>query len=478
MHNTGQLMRRLPATVLMLMIPFLPMAQDAAPQETATQTAAPEQPATEDPPSKPLVIGALEESPGLEPLQREKKTKSKNWERFRLGANMQLMSSFNEIRSKSANSIVYRNIQINTGEIRFEPRVEDSGRISVNPIREGADLGFAVNVDIINDPRKDEGALQDNAIQPGLLLSLNAAYDIKTWRHGTLFLQLDGSYMSSDVGGIEVAVDIAEQAILNPVDQDLTADDPFANYQYIFPDAGTLVQTPIALSGIWQFRPRSPFRPYVGVGVGYMFTNLKDSPSLIDLNNELRGIEYKWEARGEVISQGTLGFDADGNEAAIITARSTSEWMWTAQGGLEYNVNRNWSMYFSATLFQTPASVQMAALGYKEFGDGIDRNDQINDVDGIASEDDLVRAILSLPVDEAVELIADINDVSTDQSQNERSYYTTYPVELGTPVEIELPNPTNPSSPTQINRQSKLFVHAGDIRLDSFSVGLGFRYRY
>ena len=96
----------------------------------------------------------------------------------------------------------------------------------------------------------------------------------------------------------------------------------------------------------------------------------------------------------------------------------------------------------------------------------------------ISSEQDLVRAILALPVDEAVALVVDIADVSTDLSQNERAFYTTYPVELGTPVEIELPNPTDPNAPTLISRQSKLFVQAGDIRLDSFSVGLGFRYRY
>jgi hypothetical protein len=209
-----------------------------------------------------------------------------------------------------------------------------------------------------------------------------------------------------------------------------------------------------------------------------MFTSLSDSPSLDDLNNELRGIEYNWVVRGETIESGILGFDADGNEVAIITARSTSDLMWTAQGGLEYNINRNWSLYFSATLLQTPASVQMAALGYTEFGLGIARNDFVNDVDGINSEDDLVRALLSLPVDQAVDLINDIGDVSSDAAQNERSYFTVFPVELGDPVEIEIPNPTDPNGPTTINRQSKIFVRAGDIRLDSFSVGLGFRYRY
>ena len=381
------------------------------------------------------------------------------------------MSGDGELRSTAANTVIFRNININSSDIRFEPRVEDSGRISIYPVVESGLLNFGVTNDFINDPRKDEGALMTSAVEETLWGDVNIAVDIKSWRHGTLYVQADVGYYSGNVGPIEVAVDIAEEAILNPVDQDLTADDPFANYQFIYPSAGTVTQVPMSVSGLWQFRPRSPFRPYIGVGVGYMTVDVSDSAQLNEVNAQLAGIEYNWIVQGELIDSGQL-------PETLITVNPQSNALYTVRGGLEYNVNRNWSIYISANYIQTAARVQYRALGYQDFGIGIGRNDQINDVEGITGEDAFIQRLLSLPVEEAVALVADVDETSDIPSENERSYYTVFPVALGTPIDIEIPNPTDPNAPTTVTRQSKIFVRGGDVQMDSFSMGLGFRYRF
>jgi outer membrane protein W len=323
----------------------------------------------------------------------------------------------------------------------------------------------------IRDPRQDTGVLQSTKIEDTLWLNLHGAYDIKTWRHGTLYTQLDLGYYKAEMNSIEVAIDIAEEAILNPSDQDLTADDPFANYQFIYPRIGTLTQIPVSLSGLWQFRPRSPFRPYVGLGLGYNSISLEDSGSLNTLNQDLAGIDYRWVMRGELMTEGNLP-----DETITVDIESNS--MWLAQGGLEYNLNRKWSIFFSSEFMSTNARVQVRALGYQRLGEGIRKNNTVEDVEGITSEEVLQARILSLPVDEAVLLVANIDETSPIPWENQRTYFTSFPVVLGGEIDIQVPNPLQPGSPSSVTRTTKLFVHGGDVPLDSFSVGIGFRYRY
>lgn len=432
----------------------------------------------QDDPPRQVIIGTLEERPDLEPL-KVKKDHSALWERVRLGLNLSVMQGLGDIRSHSSNSILFRNISINDSVIRFEPRIESNGRISIAPVVIGGDLGFRVTNDFIRDPRKDSGIFQSTAIAQNVWGELNLAVDIKTWRHGTLLAQIDVGYYSGDGGEIEVAVDIAEESIINPVDQDLTADDPFANYQFIYPSSGTVTQVPLSLSGIWQFRPRSPFRPYFGIGAGYMDVAVSSSTSLAQLNDNLAGIAFDWTVRGIQVATGILGEDADGNPSDLITVEATSAAFYTVRGGLEYNINRNWSLFLSANFIETPARIQIRALGFKEFGQGIGRNTQIFDFEGITSEADFISLLLSLPVEDAVALVDDLTESSSAPPvENERAFFTVFPVELGTPINIIIPNPTDPEVGTSIQRQSKLFIHGGDVEMDSFSIGMGFRYRF
>jgi outer membrane protein W len=404
--------------------------------------------------------------------KKRKKGKAQFWERLRLGATVNFMAGLEEIRSQSSNFIIFRDISIQISDVRFEPRVDVTGRITMSPVRTNGDLQYRVQNQFIRDPRQDFGVLQSTKIEDTLWLDLHGAWDFKTWRHGTLYGQLDLGYYKAEMNSIEVAIDLAEEAILNPVDQDLTADDPFANYQFIYPRVGTLTQIPASLSGLWQFRPRSPFRPYIGLGLGYNSLSMEDSSSLQTLNAGLAGINYSWTRRGEVVAAG------DALPEETITVDVQSDYMWLAQGGLEYNINRKWSVFFSSVFMSTNARVQIRALGFQRFGQGIPKNDTIEDAEGITSEEILQARILSLPVEDAVALVNAIAEQSDIPQENQRTYYTSFPVVLGDEISIEIPNPTDPSGPTTVPRTTKLFVHGGDVPLDTFSVGVGFRYRY
>jgi hypothetical protein len=133
----------------------------------------------------------------------------------------------------------------------------------------------------------------------------------------------------------------------------------------------------------------------------------------------------------------------------------------------------------SAEFISTDARVKVRALGYSRLGEGILRNDTIVDVEGLSTEEGLIDAMLNSTVEDAVLLIQDIQDsVDGPPEFNEREFFRSFPVELGTPVTLIVPNPLNPGEPVDIQRITKMFIGGGDIQLDSFSFGVGFRYRF
>lgn len=388
----------------------------------------------------------------------------KFWDRVRFGMVAHFYTGLGEIRSTAANFIIFPDIAYDSGTIVLEPRVGGDGRVILSPLvtpdPDALSTNFAVSNTLVADPRPDTGGLQNNAVEEDIYGTINFGYDFKTWKHGTLSVQLDYSYYTGPVGNIEVAVDLAEAPILNPDDQDPAADDPFTNFQFIYPSAGELTQAPISLSGVWQFRPRSPLRPYLGGGVGYLDVTLSDSESLDAVNADLAGIDFTWEGVRGVLP------------AATVTATTESGPMYLLQGGLEYNVNRRWSVYLDTRYLNTNARVVVRGLDQVRFGTGILRTTTFFDVEGLSSEADLVETLLDMTVEEGVALLEDIesNDEAIDNGAS--------PVFLGDAIRIQIPNPIAGEDPITIERTTKLMVEGGDISLDSYSVGFGFRYRF
>ncbi|HEV8335906.1 MAG TPA: hypothetical protein VGR67_05785 [Candidatus Polarisedimenticolia bacterium] len=169
-----------------------------------------------------------------------------------------------------------------------------------------------------SDPRPDANELNEPTIQDNFKLDFQSSFGITRW----VALQLDMSYFRGDVGNIEfysedttVPVDLFAQApddnlppnertqprnpldpttsICAPVQSGIPAPPGTKRCYVMSPQAsstvrrngflpvGQITEIPVSISGLVRFRPESPFDPYVGAGVGYIFTSLDTSKSRI-----------------------------------------------------------------------------------------------------------------------------------------------------------------------------------------------------
>jgi len=149
---------------------------------------------------------------------------------------------------------------------------------------------------VSSDPRPDANEQNEPTIQDSFKLDFQTSFGITRW----VALQLDMSYFKGDVGNIEFySEDLTVRPNLN-----LQLYDPLLPSTAVcaprttttcynlgvegtvnlvkrnaFLPVGQITEVPVSLSGVVRFRPESPFDPYVGAGVGYIFTSLDTSKS-------------------------------------------------------------------------------------------------------------------------------------------------------------------------------------------------------
>ncbi len=152
---------------------------------------------------------------------------------------------------------------------------------------------------LFSDPRPDANELNQPTIQDGWKLDFSASFGVTRW----FALEIGASYFQGPVGNIEFYSEDRHLSInLTPTTQDpadgsancsnpngpnFVADcramsgstDPGIVIRNGFVPVGELTEVPVQLSGIVRFRPESPFDPYVGAGIGYIFTGLDTSQS-------------------------------------------------------------------------------------------------------------------------------------------------------------------------------------------------------
>lgn len=147
---------------------------------------------------------------------------------------------------------------------------------------------------IFSDPRPDANELNQPTIQDGWKMDVNASFGFTRW----FSLQLGASYYKGPVGNIEFYSEdrhIPIVALLpttqNPQDGSadcsveqclaMTVGTGSLTYRNAFLPVGELTEVPVQITGMVRFRPESPFDPYLGGGVGYIFTGLDTSQSNI-----------------------------------------------------------------------------------------------------------------------------------------------------------------------------------------------------
>jgi len=155
-----------------------------------------------------------------------------------------------------------------------------------------------------SDPRPDANEQNEPTIQDSFKLDFQTSFGLSRW----VALQLDLSYFKGDVGDIEIYTEDQTMPIslspqppdpevprtVNciPLDGSPPPPDAVPCYNMIpgsvnlvkrnaFLPVGQITEVPVSISGLVRFRPESPFDPYVGAGVGYIFTSLDTAASSI-----------------------------------------------------------------------------------------------------------------------------------------------------------------------------------------------------
>jgi len=135
------------------------------------------------------------------------------------------------------------------------------------------------------DPRQDDLLGRATKVEEKQRFDFSAAYGLTSW----LSLQVDTGLYQGDVAPLDVLT-ITERW---PNSQENAGSPTFLPISELVSKpltVGRLTQIPFSVNAVVRFRRDSPFNPFLGVGVGYMFNNLQVNNSFNELNNNiLRG---------------------------------------------------------------------------------------------------------------------------------------------------------------------------------------------
>lgn len=135
------------------------------------------------------------------------------------------------------------------------------------------------------DPRPDDLLARSTKVEEKQRFDFSASYGLTSW----LSLQLETGLYRGDVAPLDVMM------ITERWDEPVGTVDPstLRNVSEAVSTpmtVGELTQIPVSVNAVIRFRRDSPFNPFLGVGVGYMFNDLQMNGSFDDLNDRiLRG---------------------------------------------------------------------------------------------------------------------------------------------------------------------------------------------
>ncbi|MCZ6779361.1 MAG: hypothetical protein O7F16_10415, partial [Acidobacteria bacterium] len=144
------------------------------------------------------------------------------------------------------------------------------------------------------DRRQDDLLGRETEIEETGFINLGVSYGLTSW----LSLMIDVSYYDGNVSNLdsfqqtEFFVDGDNNDIIRLSDVSDRKDFTPRRDASVPLSVGDLKQIPLMFSALFRFRKDSPFNPFLGAGVGWMFTDLEESQAFRDLNDEiLRGFQ-------------------------------------------------------------------------------------------------------------------------------------------------------------------------------------------
>jgi hypothetical protein len=208
------------------------------------------------------------------------------------------------------------------------------------------------------DPRNDSAANGDLKIKSAPQIAVTGQYAINR------FFLIEGfvGYQRADVGEVESQVSYEGQ--IPPETQ------PF-DFSIFRTPVGEVEQIPIQLSAIVRFRPRSSFNPYMGAGLGYMFTSFEPTAEFDHLSRSIDANQGVFVPFFSVLDDGTMDDVRDAQLARDLSGaevEAPGTFQWHLLGGAEYTFARKWSLFVDLRYFFASRNMKIHFNGSDQLG--------------------------------------------------------------------------------------------------------------
>jgi outer membrane protein W len=245
------------------------------------------------------------------------------------------------------------------------------------------------------DDRPDINIMNQASIHDDFKLDFRASYGLTRW----LAVEAAASYMNAPVGNIEFYNRNTTQGISAPNDTttsgvnsacgpeaaslshcwEWTPGAPDEVKRNTMLPVGTITEIPIHLSGLIRFRPESPLDPYIGLGFGYIMTNLKKGdefnrtaalPLFSDPAAKVSvGDEGEYNINNRCLREN--GGSCTNFHPGPLEANVKNAWEWHAVGGVDYYMSDHMSVYVDARYVWTSGSIDIRTDGAHQVRFGI-----------------------------------------------------------------------------------------------------------
>jgi hypothetical protein len=209
------------------------------------------------------------------------------------------------------------------------------------------------------DPRPDAAATNVCQIEDSFVVNVAGSYAFNSY----FLLELKAGYSKSDVGDLEVSAlfDIDEEA------QTLFDEYGLLLFRWYSLPVGELTRMPLQLSSIVRFRPQSNLNPYIGAGVGYIFTEFSTSSEFNDFS---RKIDQSVGAFLSAYYAGGAIPPEKYHDLAPATVEAPDSWEYHILGGLEYTFKKHWAVFLDAQYLFAADRMRIKVDGLEKFGIG------------------------------------------------------------------------------------------------------------
>ena len=213
------------------------------------------------------------------------------------------------------------------------------------------------------DRRPDDLLARETTIEEEWRFDLNASYGVLDW----FSVQFDASYYKTDIvqldtfSQVRLVEDVGKDGIISCCGGDSDVDKiQKPQSQPIL--AGEVELMPVSFSAVFRFLRDRPLNPYIGVGAGYIFTEITTSEDL--------------EARNEILGDATitafLGQDEATDQLVTfpdwedITVELEDSFEWHFFFGAEYFFNSHLAMYIDGGYMFASEDLVISVSGFPQ----------------------------------------------------------------------------------------------------------------